>query len=108
MEKQVLAELAHFFEPELTDAAERIMRLLGDETLCDMCTEYEECTKCLRLWASSQGEHQDRVAEYTELLSDLQEEIVKPGDLYLLCSDGLHSYLKDDEETETTDAAGRR
>jgi protein phosphatase len=32
---------------------------------------------------------------------DLQEEYVKPGDIYLLCSDGL-SDLVDDEEISAT------
>jgi protein phosphatase len=34
----------------------------------------------------------DRVVEV-----DLKEELVRPGDIYLLCSDGLHDMVKDEE-----------
>ena len=33
--------------------------------------------------------------EYVQV--DTRSMVVKPGDRYMLCSDGLHSYLKDDE-----------
>jgi PPM family protein phosphatase len=43
--------------------------------------------------------------DYVEV--DTSEIDVKPGDVYVLCSDGLHGYLKDGE-IETTLASGAR
>ena len=73
----MLADLAGALEPEIPDVAVRINRLLGNEVLRDMCTEYEECSKCLGRWARSPSEHKDRIAEYTELLADLRQEILQ-------------------------------
>ena len=40
------------------------------------------------------------------VMPDLQEEVVLPGDVYLICSDGLSDLVEDEEMQRTLDATG--
>ena len=77
MDKKLLTELARYFEPDVPYAWEQINRLLFDETFYEICTDLLECAKCLRHWVESPGEQKDRITEYTELIADLQQEILQ-------------------------------
>lgn len=77
MDTQILGELARYLEPEVPDASEKINRFLSDETFYDMCSEYEECAKCLRHWARCPAKYARRIEEYSELIRDLEQEILR-------------------------------
>jgi hypothetical protein len=77
MDSEIMAELARHLEDEVPETLERITRLLRDEAFRDMCSEYEECTKCVRRWAQSPAEQQSRIEEYTQLIADLRQEILR-------------------------------
>ena len=77
MKKQTLNELTQLYEPKVPDAAARINALSSDETFCDMCAEYEDCVRCLRSWAGTPANCEDRILEYRELIADLEEEILQ-------------------------------
>jgi hypothetical protein len=76
MDSEIMAELARHLEDEVPETLERIARLLRDEAFRDMCSEYEECTKCVRRWAQSPAAHRSRIEEYTQLIADLRQEIL--------------------------------
>jgi len=73
VDERILADLVRRLEPNLPDAMQRIRQLLDDEGFRDMCSEYEDGVKCLDRF---HGQQPERFREYTELIEDLQQEIL--------------------------------
>ena len=76
MDRQIVADLVRQLESHLPDVRERIYRSLGDANFQDMCSEYKVCTQCLYRWSRSPDQHVKRIEEYTELITDLRQEIL--------------------------------
>jgi hypothetical protein len=75
---QIAKELIRHIEAQLPDAQQRVNdRLPGDENFREICSEYEECVKCLTYWRSSEQRNRDRVEEYAQLLQELEQEILR-------------------------------
>ena len=77
MDTEILAELTRRLETEAPDAAQRINRSLDDDSFRDMCAEYEDCMNCLSRWRQSSAKHEQRIEEYTQLIQDLEREILE-------------------------------
>lgn len=77
MDRRTVGELARVLELGVPNAAERIEQHLRDETFREMYQEYEECTRCLRRWSESPEVHSARIQEYTDLIIDLQKEMLR-------------------------------
>ncbi len=76
MDRETLVELGKRLESEIPNAADEINCRLCEEGLREMCLEYEECTRSLHYWEESQSNDKRRIREYSELLADLEREIL--------------------------------
>ena len=74
------AALARF-----VDAAELIKsRLVSDEVLRDLCEDYRVARETLTMMKRGKPKRSDEIAEYTQLVAELQDEIIR----HLLGADG--------------------
>ena len=76
MASQIIRELVQNLEAQLPGAAARIRRTRNHTALHDMLLEYEEGVKAIRRWRSVSGDS-DRIGELTQLIDDLQQEILR-------------------------------
>jgi len=55
--------------------AEVVHRMAVDLDFRSLCQDYEDCARALTRWSQAAETSPDRVAEYAEILSELEQEI---------------------------------
>jgi hypothetical protein len=77
LDQQIKQELVRHLEDRMRGALGRLEVLLdADERLRDICTEYEDVARCRGRLAPSDARDQEKYDEYTELLQDLEKELL--------------------------------
>ena len=77
MDERVKADLIGRLMDVLPDAAGRLDKCIDDhETFRDMCKDYQECAVGLEHWRATPHVHAERIDEYSQLLMDLENEIL--------------------------------
>ena len=55
--------------------AEIVCRMVAASDFRAMCQDYEDCARALEHWSKAADAPSERVAEYTRLLDELEDEI---------------------------------
>ena len=63
------------FERFPDQRAEIVLRLVAAPDFQAICQDYEDCARALEHWSQAVEAPSDRVAEYTRLLDELEDEI---------------------------------
>ena len=78
VDQQVKAGLVERLQNTLPDVTERIEACLCEhESFQDMCENYEECALGLERWRAAPERHGERIEEYSQLMRDLEDEILQ-------------------------------
>jgi hypothetical protein len=77
LDQQIKQDLVRHLQENLPDAAGQLESLLeADPRLRDVCIGYEEVALCRERLAAAIARDQEKYNEYTELLRDLEKELL--------------------------------